>query len=592
MKNNAKNFQGNIHTVNYKERYETKICDNSSLIQIDGRAKDSLNGDYNFTVDPYDSCLRADWYKEKKENSENHMEIPLDYNFENYPTHSVPSCWNMEDKQLYLYSDTGLYYRTFKYKNRGEEKVFLHLEGAMYRCYVFLNNEYVALHDGGSTPFSLDITSYIKDGYNKLLFAVDTQRKSYRVPMENTDWFNYGGLYRDISLIRTPKVFIQDYVVTLKKDTNFSKIQLGVTLNEKVNQKVTLKISELNIDAEFDAIDGKVDAIIDAKPELWSIENPKLYELSLSTEKDSVTDKIGFREIKVDGLKILLNGNEIYLKGISVHEDHVTLGKTISDEEIRATIKMHKEMNGNFMRLAHYPHTRRFAQIADEMGMLLWEEIPVYWAIDFANPVTQKDAQNQMSELIKRDINRASVIIWSVGNENPDTDDRLSFMRTLADLSHQLDPTRLVSAACLVNTVEMKLEDRLMDSLDIIGNNEYYGWYEPNFKDLLTIINNTKLDKPVIITEFGAGAKAGLHGPKEQMWTEEFQEELYKKQFETIGKCKFIRGTTPWIFIDFRAVRRQNKYQEGFNRKGLIAEDRVTKKLAYYVTQKHYKNIK
>lgn len=363
------------------------------------------------------------------------MTIPIDYNFELYPTHNVPSCWNMEDSQLYYYNDTGLYYRTFIYQKRGEAHTFLHLEGAMYRCYVFLNNHYVALHDGGSTPFSVEVTPYIKEGNNKLLFAVDSARKNYRLPMKNTDWFTYGGLYRDVSLIRTPQVFIQDYGVQLVKNGKFNQIKADITLNEQINSKAQLLIKELNIDEIIDIKQGKGSLVVDAKPQLWSPDDPKLYQVSLSCASDTLTDSIGFREIRVEGLNILLNGKSIYLKGISLHEDHFVLGKTTNDQIIRDTINDLKEMHGNFFRLAHYPHTRRFAQIADEMGVLLWEEIPVYWDIDFSNPVTIKDAQNQLKELILRDRNRASVIIWSVGNENPDTDERLTFMSNLAKIA-------------------------------------------------------------------------------------------------------------------------------------------------------------
>lgn len=164
-------------------------------------------------------------------------------------------------------------------------------------------------------------------------------------------------------------------------------------------------------------------------------------------------------------------------------------------------------------------------------------------------------------------------------------------MKLRLQIAHTLDSTRLVSAACLVNTEKLRMEDRLMEYLDIIGNNEYYGWYDPNFDDLLTILDNTNLQKPVIITEFGAGAKAGNHSTKESMWSEEYQADLYRKQFNTIAQSPFIRGLTPWIFFDFRAPRRLNKYQEGFNRKGLISEDRKTKKLAYFVTKDYYATI-
>jgi beta-glucuronidase len=581
------NFNKDIHTVDYRLQYEDKKATANTLLCIEGRKVESLNGDFNFTPDPYETSLRAHWYEEKTI-SDNGLQLPMDSDFEGWPTLPVPSCWNTERPELYYYENLGLYFKAFDYKQDANgERVFLHFEGSFYRTYVFLNGKKAGMHDGGSTPFSLEITDLLS-AKNRLIIAVDASRSKDRLPMDNTDWFNYGGIYRDLMLIRTPQTFIRDWHTNLAP-SSFSKIVVEVELDKAVDGKATYTIEELSIKKEITISQGKGTLTFDAKVDLWSPENPKLYTVGLQFEHDCVSDKIGFRDIRVEGLSILLNDKEIYLKGVSVHEDHITLGKTTNEQIIRDTIADLKEMNGNFLRLAHYPHTRLFSKIADELGVLLWEEIPVYWAINFGNEKTYQDAENQLSELIIRDRNRASVIIWSVGNENPDTDERLHFMSSLAKKAKSLDNSRLVSAACLVNTLKLKLEDRLMEYLDIIGNNEYYGWYEPNFEDLLTILENTELTKPVIITEFGGGAKAGNHGTKETMWTEEFQEALYKKQFETLSKCKYVKGTTPWIFYDFRAVRRLNKYQKGFNRKGLIDSDRKTKKLAFYVTQNYYK---
>jgi beta-glucuronidase len=583
------NFNKDIHTVDYRLQYEDNKATADTLLCIEGRKVELLNGDFNFSPDPYETSLRAHWYEEKTI-SENGLPLPLDSDFEGWPTIPVPACWNTERPELYYYENLGLYFKAFDYKAETiGERVFLHFEGSFYRTYVFLNGQKAGMHDGGSTPFSLEVTNLLK-AKNRLIIAVDASRSKDRLPMDNTDWFNYGGIYRDLMVIRTPSTFIRDWHTNLSV-SSYEKIAVSVELDKPVEGTVTYRIAELSIEKEIAITNGKGNLTFEAKPELWSVENPKLYTVELQFENDIVSDKIGFRDIKVEGLSILLNGKEIYLKGVSVHEDHITLGKSTNETVIRNTIKDLKEMNGNFLRLAHYPHTRLFSKLADEMGVLLWEEIPVYWAINFANASTYQDAENQLSELIKRDRNRASVIIWSVGNENPDTDERLHFMSSLAKKAKELDKTRLVSAACLVNTAKLKLEDRLMDYLDIIGNNEYYGWYEPNFEDLLTILENTALTKPVIITEFGGGAKAGNHGTKETMWTEEFQEALYIKQFETLSKCKYVKGTTPWIFYDFRAVRRLNKYQKGFNRKGLIDSDRKTRKLAFYVTQNYYKTI-
>lgn len=204
-------------------------------------------------------------------------------------------------------------------------------------------------------------------------------------------------------------------------------------------------------------------------------------------------------------------------------------GKAVSDEERVENIKNAKELGCNFMRVAHYPHSERMAQLADEMGLLLWEEIPVYWQVHFASEETYQDAENQLKELITRDYNRASVIIWSVGNENDDTDDRLSFMGRLAACAHSMDPTRMVSAACLVNFAKNAIEDRLEEKLDIIGLNEYCGWYTADLKMLPELFANSNPKKPVIITEFGADAYAGLRGTITDKGTEDCQAFVYEQ---------------------------------------------------------------
>ena len=172
------------------------------------------------------------------------------------------------------------------------------------------------------------------------------------------------------------------------------------------------------------------------------------------------------------------------------------------------------------------------AQIADEMGLLLWEEIPVYWAIEFENPDSYQDAENQLQELIRRDRNRASVIIWGVGNENADTDQRLSFMGRLAKCAHKLDPSRLVSAACLINREKFAIEDRLADFLDVIGINEYFGWYEADMSLLERLLANSRPGKPVVISESGGDALAGYRGSVEELFTEDKQAAIHQHRVQ------------------------------------------------------------
>ena len=261
-------------------------------------------------------------------------------------------------------------------------------------------------------------------------------------------------------------------------------------------------------------------------------------------------------------------------------------------EERIENIRIAKELGCNFMRLAHYPHNEEMAKLADELGLLLWEEIPVYWAIRFEREKTYEDAQNQLRELINRDWNRASVIIWSVGNENADTDERLKFMSALAECAHREDETRMVSAACLVNAAKNKIEDRLMEYLDIIGINEYCGWYTPDFAMLPALMENSQPDKPVIVTEFGADALPHHHGTISDKGTEECQADVYEKQIATLRNIDYIKGMTPWILYDFRCPRRTSLIQKYYNRKGLLSEDKKYRKPAFYVLQKFYEELK
>jgi beta-glucuronidase len=605
MSEKTENYNADIHNADYLAEYREILLEHDTLVNIVGRETEPLNGKWHFCADPYDTCRRAHWFKEVRHNDKG-AEQPVDWDFDVWERTAVPGTWNVRKPELFWYEGSGIYMRTFRYtpKEAGERALII-FEGAAYEASVFLNGVFLGTHDGGSTPFTVDVSGTVKtDGENRLIVVVDARRSPARVPMDNTDWFNYGGLYRDVYLARVPGVYIKDWFVRLVPDGTFSKIRAdieigGVAGNESGGRKAVLDIPELGLKEEItlhhNAGSG-VFALETGRLSLWSPENPKRYDVSIrllpedgGTGGDLVRDRIGFREIKRRGQDILLNGKKIFLKGVCVHEDHVLLGKTTTPEIIRETIRDVKEMNGNYLRLAHYPHDRRFAQIADEEGVLLWEEIPVYWAIAFGNKNTYRDAENQLAELIKRDRNRAGVIIWSVGNENPDTDERLAFMSGLTKKARELDETRLVSAACLVNHTKLKIEDRLSEFTDIIGINEYYGWYDPDFDKLSRLLSNSSPDKPVMITEFGAGARSGQRGSVNDLFSEDYQRALYLKQIATFKRYPFIAGLSPWILYDFRCPRRFNRYQEGFNRKGLIDADRKTKKLAFFVMRDFYK---
>ncbi|MFW5988164.1 MAG: glycoside hydrolase family 2 protein, partial [bacterium] len=323
---------------------------------------------------------------------------------------------------------------------------------------------------------------------------------------------------------------------------------------------------------------------------LWSTEKPYLYNLNIKYKKDSVKDEIGFRQVEVQGTDILLNGKKIFLKGVSAHEDSVNNGKALTDAERLETLKLASDMNCNFMRLAHYPHHENMAKLADKLGILLWEEIPVYWSISFAKNEVQENGKKQLRELINRDKNRASVIIWSVGNENPDTKARYNFMSSLIDEAKKIDPSRLTSAACLLNLEKMEITDRLQDQVDVIGINEYFEWYFGTFADLKHLLS-INIKKPVINSEFGGGAAPKNHGKEDELWTEENQKRSYQNQLELLTSCEWVAGLTPWILYDFKTPKRVNKYQQMYNLKGLVDKNKKYKKLAYYLVQDFYQEL-
>ncbi len=574
----------------YPEDYEGRDCTAEDMIFCGGRPAFSLDGPWHYCVDQYDTCLRQRWFLEQERDARGRT-LPVDYSFEEWPVMDLPRCWNTFQKEYLLYEGPMVFTRRFRCVPGGDRRVFLRVGAAAYNCRVFINGHFAGAHKGASTPFFMEVTELLREEDNRILLCVDSTRRPLQVPARNTDWFNYGGVFRELSLICVPKLFIRRFRVSLVPDGTLRRIRASAELSEKVSGSAVFELPALGFRGEVPVSAGKGEAEFDCAPELWSPETPKLYDVSLRFGEDEVTDRVGFREIRVRGREILLNGRSIFLRGISCHEESVPNGRALTREERLENLRLAKELGCNYMRLAHYPHHEETARLADELGLLLWEEVPVYWGIAFGSAEAYADASNQLRELIRRDWNRASVVLWSVGNENADTDQRLAFMGRLADLARQEDDTRLVSAACLVDGGLNRIADRLAEKLDVIGINEYYGWYDPDFSRLPQLFENSDPDKPVIITEFGADALRGLHGSPEDKGTEECQKAVYEKQTEVLAAIPYVRGMTPWILYDFRCPRRTSVRQGYYNRKGLLDEGKEYRKPAFYVLQSFYRSL-
>ena len=576
----------------------------SALItNVSGRDTISLNGQWQTIIDPYENGYydyryqpRGDGYfKNAKPGSPSDL---VEYDFDTAQRLEVPGDWNSQDPRLLFYEGTIWYKKSFDYQQKQGKRLFVHFGGANYLADVYLNGQKLGRHEGGFTPFNFEITSIVKEKDNFLVVKVDNKRRRDAVPTLNTDWWNYGGLTRAVTLVELPGTFVEDYRIQLNKEGPTNLITGFVKLNGPAagNQWVTIELPEVDRKERFKTdSNGMAQVNLTANVQLWTPDNPKLYQVNVVASGQTVKERIGFRRIETKGRDILLNGKPIFLRGVSIHEESpLRGGRAFSEDDARTLLSWAKELGCNFVRLAHYPHNENMVRLADEMGLMVWAEIPVYWTILWDNAETLQNARNQLGEMITRDRNRASVILWSVANETPVSEGRNKFLKALIDFARQLDDTRLLTAANerhYENPTTQVVDDPLGEYLDVLGCNEYVGWYDglPEKADNLTW--KVTLNKPLIISEFGAGALFGLHGDKGTRWTEEYQKNVYEHQIAMLRKIPAVRGMTPWILTDFRSPRRPLPgIQDFYNRKGLIS-NRGEKKQAFFVLQKFYREL-
>ena len=571
------------------------------ITNTEGRKMMSLDGQWQVIVDPYESGYYDyryqpsdnGYFKNAKPKSKSDL---IEYDFDKSATLKVPGDWNTQTDQLFFYEGTVWYKKSFDYQRRPDTRLFVYFGAANYFADVYLNGEKLGQHEGGFTPFNFEVTKLVRDTGNFLVVKVDNKRRRDAVPTLMTDWWNYGGLTREVKLIETPATFVNDYMVQLQRGSRDHVTGWVKLAGDKLTQKVSVRIPEAGVTKTFTA-DGSGLAAIDfnADLKLWSPENPKLYEVFIEAETDRVRDLIGFRSIETRGTDILLNGQPIFLRGVCIHEEApLRGGRAYSREDAVTLLSWAKELGANFVRLAHYPHNEFMIREADRMGIMVWSEIPVYWTIQWENPATLENARNQLGEVIARDKNRAAIVIWSVANETPLSDARLSFLRNLISHARTLDPTRLLSAAMERHYLDDKtqmIDDPLAEYLDVLGCNEYVGWYDglPEKADGLEW--KSKYQKPLVMSEFGGDALFGHHGDALTRWTEEYQENIYQHQIGMLKRIPFLRGTSPWILMDFRSPRRPLPgIQDFWNRKGLIS-DRGERKKAFYVLQRWYQEL-
>ena len=588
------------------------------IINIAARTSFSLDGIWKYLPDPYrlgylnyhqvPHSDAASFFAD--DSFDNDRTKLVEYSFDRAYDIRVPGDWNTQFEKMYYYEGC-IWYRTkFEADPVPGKRYFIYFGAVNHTAIVAVNGKRLARHEGGFTPFNVEVTDRIRKGTNSLVVLVDNTRKKDGVPTDNSDWWNYGGITRSVRLVEMPATFIRDYSVLLDRAV-VGKVRKGRPAKHKIfghvqldgpeaaNGAVKVSIPELGVcvDAVTDA-SGRASFEAVAAPQLWSPESPRLYDVTISTGSESIGDRIGFRTIETSGDKILLNGSPVFLRGVSIHEESIGASRRItSAAECRALLEYARELGCNFVRLAHYPHNEDMVRIAEEMGLLVWSEIPVYWTISWNNPATFANAKQQLEEMITRDINRANVVIWSVANETPISPARTEFLSKLIARAREMDPTRLVSAAmekARVSKGVFTVDDPLLDYTDLISFNQYVGWYSSkSWEDCDATSWTFDRKKPVFISEFGAGALYGNHGDVYERFTEEYMAECYEHNIRMmVERMPGFAGTTPWVLKDFRSPRRAlNGIQDDFNRKGVIS-DKGERKSAFYVLQNWYASLK
>ena len=575
--------------------FNVDISAQELMTNVYGRNVQSLNGKWNAIVDLYDQGERMKVFENQQPTGQTDF---YEYAFEGGLRLNVPGDWNSQSPELKYYEGTVWYARHFNAQRLTDERQFLYFAAISYRCKIYLNGKQIAEHEGGFTPFQVEVTGLLKDGDNFLVVQVNNRRTKDAIPALAFDWWNYGGITRDVFLVKTPQTYIHDYFIQLDKASS-DNILARVQLSERIaGEKIMVSIPELKISETLVTNgEGKAETFIKAKHlQRWSPQSPKLYDVTISSAHDCVKEEIGFRNISVKGTDIYLNGEPTFMCSISFHEEiPQRMGRAFSQADASMLLNEAKALGVNMIRLAHYPQNEYTVRLAEKMGFLLWQEIPIWQGIDFTDQDTRLKAQMMLSEMIRRDQNRCAVAYWGIANETQPSKERNEFLTSLLETGKQLDTTRLyVAAFDLVRFDQEKqrfvMDDDFTSRLDVVAINKYMGWYHPWPLKPKDAVWEVVTDKPLIISEFGGEALYGQSGDENVVssWSEDYQARLYRDNIRMFDNIPNLRGVSPWILFDFRSpFRFHPTNQDGWNRKGLVSDQGMRKK-AWYLMRDYF----
>lgn len=579
----------------------------------------NISGIWNFLADPQAVGISEKWYEQLPDGS------PI----------AVPGSWNDQKEGLHHYLGHVWYEReTFVPATWKSERVFLRVGSANYLAKVWVNGQEVGVHEGGHLPFAFDISSYVRFGQqNRITIEVENELRADRVPLGNVrasmrnypatnyDFFPFGGLHRDVILYTVPrKSSLSDVTITT---------QLDGTITLKVEKTGTAKggcVSLRGHDGKTASrsfsFSGNTATVKVQIPDvqLWSPEHPYLYETTVELKDggktvDAYRCQTGVRTIAVEGSRLLLNGKPIHLRGFGKHEGFPIFGRAFAQPVAVKDFELMRWTGANSFRTSHYPYDESVYDMADRLGFLIIDEMPsvgLYFYDEQDNIDRRRAVCDQyLEEIIRRDKNHPSVIIWSVANEpsykgmggaNYDGkeqkgDDRenqqaIQFLGGLVKQAKEMDPTRLSTFVGVSGGPASWLS-----VCDIICINRYYGWYTNpgDMKGAIKILDGELeriwglYHKPIIMTEFGADAIAGEHSEYAVMFSEEFQCNFITDYLNLANTKDYVAGMHIWNFADFTTGQAMFRVAAK-NFKGVFTQDRKPKMAAHMLHERWNKD--
>jgi beta-glucuronidase len=540
---------------------------------------------------------------------------------------AVPGSWNEQYEDLFNYLGLAWYVRRAYIPQSWQgQRIFIRVGSASYQGTVYLNGARVGSHEGGHLPFAFEITSLVRWGAeNTIAISVENELKPTRVPSGNLpnaalslfmshprttyDFFPFAGLHRPVVLYSVPQVAVDDITVVTELDRADGIVRVTARLCEPVTQGGSLTLSgpeTQHVDLSF--LNGEATAELRVpNARRWSDIDPYLYDLTVQTVGDRYTLKVGIRTIAVDGGQILLNGRPVQMNGYGRHEDFIASGKGLNLPLMVKDYALMRWTGANSYRTSHYPYSEEEMQLADREGFLIIDEIPaVSLQFDSDENIAERlrVCLQQIDELIARDKNHPSVVMWCVANEpmprnfgvgaiggppavDPADAIGKQFLETLIARARALDPTRLVTLVTVMGGPQS-----WMEQCDVLCMNRYWGWYALGGElDKARIALEQELDqvwatfqRPIMMTEFGADTMAGMHGHPNVMWTEEYQAEYIRFHLEVAAARAYVAGMQVWNFADFAAVQSIARVG-GLNMKGIFTRTRQPKLAAHVLRE-------